>query len=188
MPSRKLAIRDGPNIWLRCSRHVKHSLVLQIKKEADDDSPLLHPHSLSSPPSHVSIRHVSVCTGTTRTCVSTCARGAGTHGDVSNGRIPHTTHHTALQNTTQHNTTQHETPHHTETEKEDRERLRGREKRKKTEREEKTKEREKRGRKRERREDEMEDERENEGEDETRQGLIDWWCILAGQQFLLSAN
>ena len=28
-----------------------------------------------------------VCTGTTRICVSTCARGAGTHGDVSN---PHT--------------------------------------------------------------------------------------------------
>ena len=97
---------------------------------------------------------------------------------------PHTTPHPK----TQHNTTQHETPHHTETEKEDRETLRGREKRKKTEREEKTKEREKRGRKRERREDEMEDERENEGEDETRQGLTDWWCILAGQQFLLSAN
>ena len=32
----------------------------------------------------VSIPNVSVCTGTTRTCVSICARGAGTHGDVLN--------------------------------------------------------------------------------------------------------
>ena len=32
----------------------------------------------------VYIQNVSVCTGTTRTCVSTCARGAGTHGDVLN--------------------------------------------------------------------------------------------------------
>ena len=83
------------------------------KQEADDDSPPLHPHSLSSPPSRVSIRHVSVCTGTTRTCVSRCARGAGTHGDVSDGHIVHTTHHTAPQNTTQHNMTHHTTPHHT---------------------------------------------------------------------------
>ena len=33
---------------------------------------------------HVYIRNVPVCTGTTRTCVETCARGAGTHGDVLN--------------------------------------------------------------------------------------------------------
>ena len=32
----------------------------------------------------VYIQNVPVCTGTTRTCVSTCARGAGTHGDVLN--------------------------------------------------------------------------------------------------------
>ena len=32
----------------------------------------------------VYVQNVSVCTGTTRTCVSTCARGAGTHGDVLN--------------------------------------------------------------------------------------------------------
>ena len=32
----------------------------------------------------VHIQNVTVCTGTTRTCVSTCARGAGTHGDVLN--------------------------------------------------------------------------------------------------------
>ena len=29
-------------------------------------------------------KNVPVCTGTTRTCVSACARGAGTHGDVLN--------------------------------------------------------------------------------------------------------
>ena len=28
------------------------------------------------------MQNVPVCTGTTRTCVTTCARGAGTHGDV----------------------------------------------------------------------------------------------------------
>ena len=28
--------------------------------------------------------NVPVCTGTTRTCVTTCGRGAGTHGDVLN--------------------------------------------------------------------------------------------------------
>ena len=77
----------------------------------------------------VFIRHVSVSAGTTRTCVSTCARGAGTHGDVMDGHTPHTTPH----HKTQHNTTQHNMTHHTETEKEDRERLRGTEKRKTTE-------------------------------------------------------
>ena len=30
------------------------------------------------------MQNVPVCTGTTRTCVTTCARGAGTHGDVLN--------------------------------------------------------------------------------------------------------
>ena len=32
----------------------------------------------------VCIQNASVYAGTTRTCVSTCARGAGTHGDVLN--------------------------------------------------------------------------------------------------------
>ena len=32
----------------------------------------------------VYIQNVSVYAGTTRTCVSTCARGADTHGDVFN--------------------------------------------------------------------------------------------------------
>ena len=34
--------------------------------------------------SRVWIQNVPVCTGTTRTCFNTCARGAGIHGDVSN--------------------------------------------------------------------------------------------------------
>ena len=32
----------------------------------------------------VYVQNVPVCTGTTRTCVTTCGRGAGTHGDVLN--------------------------------------------------------------------------------------------------------
>ena len=32
----------------------------------------------------VYIQNVPVCTGTTRTCVTTCGRGVGTHGDVLN--------------------------------------------------------------------------------------------------------
>ena len=32
----------------------------------------------------VYVPNVLACTGTTRTCVSTCARGARTHGDVLN--------------------------------------------------------------------------------------------------------
>ena len=32
----------------------------------------------------VLIQYVPVCTGTTRTCVTTCGCGAGTHGDVLN--------------------------------------------------------------------------------------------------------
>ena len=32
----------------------------------------------------VCIQNVPVCTGTTRTCVTTCGRGADTHGDVLN--------------------------------------------------------------------------------------------------------
>ena len=58
-----------------------------------------------------------VCTGTTPACGNTCARGAGTHGDVLNLQTevfsacqaaPHTTPHTQ-HNTTHH--THHTTPH-----------------------------------------------------------------------------
>ena len=52
-------------------------------------------------PPRVSVQNVSVYAGTTRTCVSTCGRGACTHGDVLNVRTgtffqsvtPHTTPH-----------------------------------------------------------------------------------------------
>ena len=43
-------------------------------------SPPLHP-CVDSKRLRVHIQNVPVCTGTTRTCVSKCARG-GTHGDV----------------------------------------------------------------------------------------------------------
>ena len=70
----------------------------------------------------VSIQKRPVCTGTTRKCVSTCARGAATHRDVLNRDTEgvlylhtgdhHTTHHTTTkQHTTQQNTTQHATSH-----------------------------------------------------------------------------
>ena len=58
----------------------------------------------------VSVQNVPVYAGTTRTCVSTCARSACTHGDVLDGHTPHTTYHTPPQDTTQHNMTHHETP------------------------------------------------------------------------------
>ena len=38
-----------------------------------------------NPSPRVSVQNVPVCTGTTRTCIKTCARGAGTHGDILNG-------------------------------------------------------------------------------------------------------
>ena len=87
----------------------------------------------------VYVPNVPVCTGTTRTHVSTCVRvvpvHTGTferaHGDVLSGHTaPHTTPHHAH---TPHHTTRHNTPHgdrdrdrqrQTETEKEDRDRER----------------------------------------------------------------
>ena len=90
------------------------TLVFTVEKhEADDDplpsSPCAHP-SLSSPCVHSKrLRvYVVVCAGTTRTRVSTCARGAGTHGDVSNVHmggfsVSHHRHH-VHSHTTQHTT------------------------------------------------------------------------------------
>ena len=49
-------------------------------------------------PPCVRSQNVPVCTGTTRTCIKTCARGAGTHGDILNGHTGgffSVTHHTA---------------------------------------------------------------------------------------------
>ena len=42
------------------------------------------PPCVHSKRARVYVRNFSVCTGTTRTCVSTCARFAGTHGNVLN--------------------------------------------------------------------------------------------------------
>ena len=88
----------------------------------------------------VYVQNLPDCTGTTRTCVETCARGAGTHGDVLNVHTEfrsvshintHTLTHTTQQNTTQHNTTHYDhnttrrkRQRQTETEKEDRDRER----------------------------------------------------------------
>ena len=96
--------------------------------------------TLKTPRAH--IQHVSVCTRTTRTCVSTCARGAGTHEDVLNRThgpfslslppFPRPNTHTD----THTDTHQTQTPkqHHTETDRE-REREGRKRKRKKTKKE-----------------------------------------------------
>ena len=109
-----------------------------LVSRTDDDPPPCQP-CVHSKRARVYVQNVPVCTGTTRTCVSTCARGAGTHGDVLSGHtgfhgatqhIPHHTTdrtHTTTQDTTQYNNTT-TTPHG------DRERQRQRE----TDREEKT--------------------------------------------------
>ena len=121
-------------------------------------------------------QNVPVCTGTTRTCVSTCAHGASTHGDVLNVHTEtscldtgfsgcHTPH-----TTTQHNTTA-QPQHHTETETEtdrDRERRQGQKEKRRRKRRDKTRE-------------------EKTKEDKTRQEKREdsfsvWWCI---NRFLL---
>ena len=125
--NRKLAIRDEPDIWLRCSAHVKISLVLPMKNIL-----------------RVSTQHVTVCTFRTSPCVPAprahvlkhvCAwcphsrrRFERAHGDVLSGHtgfssVSHTTHRTHTpQHKTKHNTTT-RPQHHTET---DRERMRER--------------------------------------------------------------
>ena len=68
----------------------------------------------------VKIQNVPVCTGTTPACGNTCARGAGTHGDVLNlhtevflrAKPRHTPRHTHNTQHNTHHTTQH-TPQHT---------------------------------------------------------------------------
>ena len=101
------------------------------KHEADDNAPPLT--SL-----RVYVQNVPVHAGTTRTCVSTCARGAGIHGDVLNVHTgtfsacpttPHRTHHNTRHNTQDTTTTTHE-----DRERRERERQR---KKTETEREEK---------------------------------------------------
>ena len=116
------------------------------KHEADDDP--LPPHPCVRPKRLRVYETFPVYTGTTCTCVSISARGAGIHGDFLNVHtgtfwtdtrvffsVSYTTHQTPHR-TTRHNTTQHDTPqdtttrrpqHHTETETErDRDRQRER--------------------------------------------------------------
>ena len=73
----KLAIRDEPNIWLRCSRKCQTITCFTDEKHEADDDLLPHPlPRLSSQHDPVcTFRNVPVYAGTTRTCVSTCAHG-----------------------------------------------------------------------------------------------------------------
>ena len=88
--SRKLAIRDDPNIRLRCKTNVLKHLFYRT-------GPQMYG------------------TGTTRTCFNTCARCADTHGDVLNGHTEFfsVSHHTTTPHTPhrRHTTTQDTTPH-----------------------------------------------------------------------------
>ena len=130
--------------------------------------------------------NVHVCTGTTRTCFNTCARGAGIHGDVLNVHTevflkPNTgffhfqraathTHTKHTPRPQRHTHTQHNTQHHTETE---RKRQRKKERQRKGEdktREEKRVEREERHEKRERQEEKSEEKRLEERRSKTREG------------------
>ena len=136
---------------------LKHVITVrgQILVSRTDDDPL-PPVCVHSKRPRVWIQNIPVCTGTTRTCFNTCARGASIHGDVLNVHteaflkpntgfstffsVPQLTHthqtHTTTNNTT---TTQHNTQHHTETETErDRERQRETEREKDRERQRKT--------------------------------------------------
>ena len=109
MVNSKLAIRDEPNIRLRCSRNVKHSLVLPMKKhEADDEPPpsLLPPvcpfntsPCMPAPRAHVfqHVRVVPVHKGTSWTDTR------GRFGRTHTHHTPHTTPHPKTQHTT-HNT------------------------------------------------------------------------------------
>ena len=123
-----------------------------VSRTGDDPPPLslLLPRVCPSKKNPCVDSNVPVCTGTTPTCVTTCGRGAGSHGDVLNPHTGffsacHTTHHTPHHNTTLHSTAQHNTHHNTQqgtTTRGDRDRQRQRER-----------DRERRQRKKERRED-----------------------------------
>ena len=96
-------------------RWTQHPVKMLEKCKKSQVLPMKHPPSSSpvcpSNTSRVYVQNVPVYAGTTRTCFNMCARGAGTHGDVSN---VHTRFLSVSQNnnsnTTQHNTTQHNTP------------------------------------------------------------------------------
>ena len=104
-----------------------------LVSRTDDDPPPPRRVSISKR-ARVYVQNVPVCTGTTRTCVSTCARGAGTHGDVLNvhtgtfwmdtrGFQRATQHTQHTHHNTRHNNTTTRPHHHSEIERDgDRER------------------------------------------------------------------
>ena len=116
-----------------CGENLNHVITLrgQIWASRANDNPLSPPSRVHSKGLRVYVQKTSPCVpAPRRTCVSTCARGAGTHGDVLNLHtgvfsVPHT-HHTHTPHTQAHTTTKHTTNTRTQrqrkTEKEDRER------------------------------------------------------------------
>ena len=66
----------------------KHTITkcgqILVSRTYDDPSFFPPPPRVSIQDASVYIQHVPVYAGTTRTCSNTCARGAGTHGDVLN--------------------------------------------------------------------------------------------------------
>ena len=114
--------------WSVCVCRIHRSCAVLLAGCLRDQMVFFFPLSLSLPPhppslsrSRVSIQNVPVyvqnvpvCTGTTRTFVSTCGHVAGTHGVDTrsfHGATQHTPHHTphrthtTTQDTTQHNNT-----------------------------------------------------------------------------------
>ena len=126
MVNRKLAIRDEPNIGLRCSRNVKKTHVLPMKNTRLTTTPLS-----SSPPC---VQNASMCTFKTspsmpaprahdETHVRVVPANTGTseraHGDVLDGHAEVfqrvTSHTTTHRNTPQGTATHHNGPQHTTT-------------------------------------------------------------------------
>ena len=76
------------------------------------------PPCVDSKRPRVYVQNVPMCTGTTRTCFNTCARGAGIHGDVLNVHTeaflkPHTGFFPRFFNVPQHTNTHTQTHTHT---------------------------------------------------------------------------
>ena len=157
MTSRKLATRGEPNIRLRCSRDVKHSLVLPMKNTRLTTTPSLLPlPPLPSLSRVCPLKTHSVCTFKTYPCVpaprahvETRVRVVPVHtGTFLDGHtglfsVSHTIHHTAH---TPHNTQ--DTRHKTQTKQQHNNNVTRRQRQRETERD-----RERRQGQRERRED-----------------------------------
>ena len=112
--SRKLAIRDDPNIRLRCSRNVeKHLFTVENTPVCPFKTSRVYVQNVPCMPAqraHV-LKHVCAL------CRHTRGRFERTHGDVLNG-------HTGVFSRchTTHKTPQHKTQHHTETDRDNRRR------------------------------------------------------------------